>query len=76
MSTSLNIFEKELHAVVVIDRQEFVIVLLADFVADDLPVDDGGHPVLALSLCRMDGYLAYFHFAPMTSFPYTSPGSR
>ena len=58
---------------VVIDRQEFVIVLLADFVADDLPVDDGGHPVLALSLCRMDGYLAYFHFAPMTSFLIPAP---
>lgn len=48
MSTSLNIFRKDFHAVVVIDRKEFVVILLADLVADDLPVDDGRHLVLAL----------------------------
>ena len=59
---------EELHAVEVIDRKEFVIVLLADFMADDLPVNDGGHPVLALALCRMDGDFAHFHFTPVPSF--------
>ena len=41
-------FRKDFHAVVVIDRKEFVVILLADLVADDLPVDDGRHLVLAL----------------------------
>ena len=51
-------FRKDFHAVVVIDRKEFVVILLADLVADDLPVDDGRHLVLALYGGRVYGYLA------------------
>ena len=43
---------------VVIDRKEFIVILLADLVSDDLPVDDGRHLVLALYGGWMYGYFA------------------
>ena len=46
---------EEFHAMIVIHRQELVVVLLLDLVRDGFTINDGGHPVLILtflfSLC-------------------------
>ena len=40
--------------------------------ADSLTVDNGGHPVFPLGLCRLNGYLAHFDFPPVFLFPIPS----
>ena len=59
---------------VVIHRQELVIVLLLDFMRDGFTINDGGHPVLILtflfSLCLwnfLHHNITDFHLTPMRS---------
>ena len=40
--------------------KKLVVVFLADFVADDLSVNNGGHLVFTLRLCRLHGNVADF----------------
>ena len=60
---------KDFHAMVVIDRKEFIVILLADLVSDDLPVDDGRHLVLALYGGWMYGYFADLDLPAVPFFP-------
>ena len=41
---------EELHAMVVIDGHELVVLLLGDLVRDGLSVDDGGHAIEGIAL--------------------------
>ena len=54
---------------VVIDRKEFIVILLADLMADDLPVDDGRHFVLTLYGGWMYGYFADLDLSAVPFFP-------
>ena len=62
---------EEFHAMVVIHRQELVVVLLLDFVRDSFTIDDGGHAILGFaflfSLCWR-----YFLHHNITDFHLTS----
>ena len=49
----INLMEnmaEELHAMIVIDGHELVILLLVDFMGDGLAIDDGGHAIEGISL--------------------------
>ena len=43
---------------VIIHREKLVVIFLTDFVTDDLSVNNGGHLVFPLCLCRLYGNLA------------------
>ena len=65
---------EEFHAMVVIHRQELVVVLLLDFVRDGFSIDNGGHAILIfaflISLHRrhfLHHDVTDFHFTPMRS---------
>ena len=60
---------EEFHSVVIVYCKEFVVILLADFMADDLPVDDGCHLVRPFCLGRMYGDFADFNLSAVGTFP-------
>ena len=57
---------------IVIHCKELVVVPLGYLMADSLTVDNGGHPVFPLGLCRLNGYLAHFDFPSVLLFPIPS----
>ena len=63
---------KKFHPVIVIHCKELVVVPLGYLMADSLTVDNGGHPVFPLGLCRLNDYLAHFDFPPVFLFPIPS----
>src|SRR5574344_424432 len=46
-------FGEELHAMLIIQGEELIVLLFGDVMADGLSVDYGGHPVLDFILCRL-----------------------
>lgn len=60
---------EEFHAMVIIDCEEFVVIFLADFMGDDLPVDDSCHFVFALCRGGVYGNLADLDLPAVPLFP-------
>ena len=56
---------KKFHPVVIIHSKKLVVVFLADFVADDLSVNNSGHLVFTLRLCRLHGNVTDLYFPAM-----------
>lgn len=52
---------KELHAVVVIESHELVILLLRNLMTDGLAIDLCGHHILPIDIRAVGGDTGYFH---------------
>ena len=63
---------KELHAVVVIESHELVILLLRNLMTDGLAIDLCGHHVLSIDIRTVGGDARYFHLPAMLALPIPS----